>query len=60
MAKEHQDILGNLRVILHSLDPGSNLYEAQIEAIECFKDAFKWQLQDDLPQVNIMTKLRRN
>lgn len=58
MAAEHIRILEDLWTILHSLDSGSELYESQLEAIEVFKDKFKWQLQNVLPQENIMTKPR--
>lgn len=50
MAAEHIRILGDLWTILHSLDSGSELYESQLEAIEVFKDKFKWQLQNDLQE----------
>lgn len=59
MAKEHQDHLANLRTILHSLDEGSELFESQLEAVELFKTTYQWQLQNDLPEENIMTKPRR-
>ena len=59
MAAEHIQILENLRTILQSLDAGSDLFEAQIEAIELFKTTYHWQLQNTFPEENIMTKPRR-
>lgn len=59
MAAEHIKILENLRTIRRSLDANSELWQAQDEAVELFKETYKWQLQNNLPQENIITKPRR-
>ena len=56
MAAEHQIILKDLYRILQTLPRGSDLADAQTEAIDAFKDKFKWELENDLPEENIMTK----
>jgi len=49
MAAEHHAILKNLRFIRDSLEPTSDLYLAQDEAVELFRHTYNWELQNDLP-----------